>query len=237
MGCWSPVDAMKAYLRTLQLCEEFYEYYEEEEVGIEPMCVEYISALAAGNRARVMVDVEPGGMSPSVIALAAAARQTGGRVVCLRREQEAGELLRRQAEGLGIADVVECRVAGRPGEAVERLRGVDFAVVDRGMGEEDCEEAVAAVDAGPRGAVVVVSILFDGGRRSPPGAAPAGGRTRVQMRGRSSSVVLPFGGGMEVIRIVGRRGDGDGGRRGKRRTFVVYYEDRETVHEDCVDLE
>ncbi|XP_074588784.1 uncharacterized protein LOC141844683 [Curcuma longa] len=222
MGCWSPVDAMKAYLRTLQLCEEFYEYYEEEEVGIEPMCVEYISALAAGNRARVMVDVEPGLMSPSVIALAAAARQTGGRVVCVRREKEAGELLRRQAEGLGLADVVECRVAGRPGEAVERLRGVDFAVVDRGMGEEDCEEAVAAVDAGPRGAVVVVSNLFDGGRSQQ--AAPAGGRTR----GRSS-VVLPFGGGMEVIRIVGRRGDGDGGRRGKRRTFVVYYEDRETV--------
>ncbi|XP_042440142.1 uncharacterized protein LOC122025402 [Zingiber officinale] len=222
MGCWSPLDAMEAYMRTLRLCEEFYKYCEEEEeedegesIPMEPKCVEYISALAAGNRARRMVDVEDGGMSPSLLALAAAARQTGGRVVCVRREREAGERLGRQVERLGLADVVEWRVEGRPRESVEQIGGVDFAVVDGGMGEEDCEEAVAALDVGPRGAVVVVSNLFGGGKS---GAAPEGGRRRVQRRGRSS-VVLPFGGGMEVIRIAGS----------KRRTFVVYYEDTKTI--------
>ncbi|XP_042439254.1 uncharacterized protein LOC122024656 [Zingiber officinale] len=177
MGCWSPLDAMEAYMRTLRLCEEFYKYCEEEEdegesIPMEPKCVEYISALAAGNRARRMVDVEDGGMSPSVLALAAAARQTGGRVVCVRREREAGERLGRQVERLGLADVVEWRVEGRPRESVEQIGGVDFAVVDGGMGEEDCEEAVAALDVGPRGAVVVVSNLFGGGKS---GAAPEGG--------------------------------------------------------------
>ncbi|CAL9108070.1 unnamed protein product [Musa textilis] len=219
MGCWSPLDAMKAYMHTLQLCKD---YYSEEEGAarssklVEPECMEYIAALAAGNQARSMLDIESGGMSPSILALAAAARQTGGRLVCVRHEQAHIEALRRQIESLDLADVVECK-RGEPLESIRQLESVDFAVVDHRL--EHCRELVSAIDVNPRGSVVVVSNLFQGRR-----AAASYGQL-VKERAVAKSVVLPFGEGMEVTRIgrTGKRGY-HGGRRATRK-FVVYYED------------
>ncbi|RWW83309.1 hypothetical protein BHE74_00008191 [Ensete ventricosum] len=202
------------------------DYYSEEEGAtrssklVETECMEYISALAAGNQARSMVDIESGGMSPSILALAAAARQTGGRLVCLRHEQAHLEALRRQIESLNLEDVVECK-RGEPLESIRQLESVDFAVVDHRL--EFCRELVSAIDVNPRGSVVVVSNLFHGRR------ATASYGQLVKERAVAKSVVLPFGEGMEVTRV-GRAGKHGchGGRRVGRK-FVVYYEDSNVV--------
>lgn len=198
------------------------DYYSEEEGAtrsskiVEPECMEYISALAAGNQARSMVDIESGGMSPAILALAAAARQTGGRVVCVRHEQAHLEALRRQIESLDLADVVECK-RGEPLESIRQLESVDFAVVDHRL--EHCRELVSAIDVNPRGSVVVVSNLFQGRR-----AAASYGQL-VKERAVAKSVVLPFGDGMEVTRIGRAAKHGCHGGRRVTRQFVVYYED------------
>ncbi|WOL03622.1 hypothetical protein Cni_G12342 [Canna indica] len=231
MGCWSPSDAMKAYMNTLQLCKDHY-CFEETSQLIEPQCMEYISALAAGNQARLMVDVESGGaVSPFILALAAAARQSGGRLVCARHEEADAAELRRQIETSGLADVVECEAAKTPLETIEQLKCVDFAVIDHAL--EDCRELAAAVDANPCGSVVVVSNLFKGRRDGGGGASSSYGQVLKREGGVVRSAVLPFGGGMEVTKI-GRRVNGKccgshaGAGRRFRRTFVVYYEDNAT---------
>ena len=45
--------------------------------------MEFISALAAGKQAKLMVEVSTEGITPLTIALAVAAKQTGGRFICI----------------------------------------------------------------------------------------------------------------------------------------------------------
>ena len=50
---------------------------------IQPQCMEFLSALAAGNQAKVMVQVLSNeGVNPLTIALAVAAKHCGGRFIC-----------------------------------------------------------------------------------------------------------------------------------------------------------
>ncbi|CAL9078868.1 unnamed protein product, partial [Musa textilis] len=89
---------------------------------IEPDYTEYISALAAAKRTQLMVDAGPsGGISPSTLALAAAAQQTCGKVICVRHQQADVEAARRQIETLNLTGVVELRL-GRSLQVVEQER-------------------------------------------------------------------------------------------------------------------
>ncbi|MCD9644564.1 hypothetical protein HAX54_032847 [Datura stramonium] len=74
MACWSAENATKAYLRAIKMGKR----------AKEPEMAEFISALAAGNNAQLMV-VACAGVADSATALAlvAAAHQTGGRVICI----------------------------------------------------------------------------------------------------------------------------------------------------------
>ncbi|KAL6318385.1 hypothetical protein AAG906_040564 [Vitis piasezkii] len=71
---WSPQDAMKAYLHTLQLCKtHFNDQYCTLGTRnlIQPHWMEFISALAAGNQAKLMVQITSDqGITPLTIALA-----------------------------------------------------------------------------------------------------------------------------------------------------------------------
>ncbi|KAH7519585.1 hypothetical protein FEM48_Zijuj08G0052600 [Ziziphus jujuba var. spinosa] len=74
MAGWSAENATKAFLRALKMGK----------VGKEPDVGEFISAIAAGNNAQLMVMVCAGiAGSTTALALVAAAHQTGGRVVCI----------------------------------------------------------------------------------------------------------------------------------------------------------
>ncbi|KAK8981974.1 hypothetical protein V6N11_037159 [Hibiscus sabdariffa] len=73
MACWSAENATKAYFRALKMGKR----------GKEPDVAEFISAMAAGNNAQLMVLTCYGVAGSTALALIAAARQTGGKVVCI----------------------------------------------------------------------------------------------------------------------------------------------------------
>ncbi|CAN4085263.1 unnamed protein product [Withania somnifera] len=74
MACWSAENATKAYLRAIKIGKR----------AKEPEMAEFISALAAGNNAQLMVVACAGAAdSATTLALVAAAQQTGGRVICI----------------------------------------------------------------------------------------------------------------------------------------------------------
>ncbi|KAK8650515.1 hypothetical protein V6N13_140150 [Hibiscus sabdariffa] len=70
---WSAENATKAYLRALNMGRR----------GKEPDVAEFISAIAAGNNAQLMVMTCANVAGSTALALVAAAHQTGGRVVCI----------------------------------------------------------------------------------------------------------------------------------------------------------
>ncbi|XP_060175357.1 uncharacterized protein LOC132606040 [Lycium barbarum] len=76
MACWSAESATKAYLRAIKMGKN----------AKEPNVSEFISALAAGNNAQLMVIACAGAADSTTLALVAAAQQTGGRVICILRE-------------------------------------------------------------------------------------------------------------------------------------------------------
>ncbi|XP_021605623.2 uncharacterized protein LOC110610060 [Manihot esculenta] len=81
---WSPQFAMKAYLHSLQLSrrEDNTSSYGSTKL-VEPKCMEFISALAAGKQAKLMVEITTQGITPLTISLAVAAKQTGGKLICI----------------------------------------------------------------------------------------------------------------------------------------------------------
>ncbi|KAL5995484.1 hypothetical protein ACLOJK_025546 [Asimina triloba] len=192
---WSPELAMKAYLHSLQLCRD---YFSHECAGgrlqcFEPKSMEYISALAAGNEARLMVEIPSKGISPLTIALAVAAKYTGGRLICILHKQEAlGETRPQSAiHDHEIEDVIEF-VVGDPCEVMKQYKKMDFVMVDGRV--EDCLKLLRSIDLNPCGSVVVVSNLFHTKTR-PSYAQVVRGRAGIE------SVTLPVGEGMEVTKV------------------------------------
>jgi predicted O-methyltransferase YrrM len=78
--------------------------------NLEPDSAEFLCALAAGCRARTLLEI--GGSSGlSTIALAAAARYTGGRLVSLEIEPVRQDEARRTLTELGLLDRVDLVLA------------------------------------------------------------------------------------------------------------------------------
>ncbi|THU53483.1 hypothetical protein C4D60_Mb10t14900 [Musa balbisiana] len=75
----------------------------------EPASDEFVSALAAGMGAKLIVEVSPEA-SQSTGALAAAARQTGGRLVCIIPEEVSLAPTKDAIEESGVDDAVEFKV-------------------------------------------------------------------------------------------------------------------------------
>ncbi|MBA0845422.1 hypothetical protein Goarm_022302 [Gossypium armourianum] len=91
---WSAASATKAYLETLQLWKTR-----------EPRSNEFISALAAGMKSKLIVEVKSS-VSPSTLALATAAKHTGAKFVCILPEAALPEV-KRESKDLGLTDVVK----------------------------------------------------------------------------------------------------------------------------------
>ncbi|KAL2478685.1 uncharacterized protein Fot_47699 [Forsythia ovata] len=76
---WSQTSATKAYLDALKLCSKCKKECNSCEETRKLETNEFISALAAGMSSKLIVEVTTEA-SPLTVALAAAARQTGGKL-------------------------------------------------------------------------------------------------------------------------------------------------------------
>nr|GME02496.1 putative S-adenosyl-L-methionine-dependent methyltransferase [Ipomoea batatas] len=185
---------------------------------VEPECMELISALAAGNRAKLMVEVTSGGPTPFTVALAVAAKQTGGRVVCIRPPSSAP---RRHAEELipdeGLRGAIEF-VEGNPGEVIKKFKRVEFLVVDTvaAVGDGGEMEFWENVEVNPSGCVVVATnLLHEAGNRVWFGEMLKKGK----MGGVVKCVTLPIGNGVELTKI---RVLGEGKTQRVKRFHVTF---------------
>lgn len=150
----------------------------------EPDVAEFISALAAGRNAQLMVVSCDGSAISTVQALVAAAHQTGGRVICILRDHKELQISR-QVLGLDA-----CHIEFVIGEAqnllLSKYSEADFVLIDCNL--ENHEGILGAVQArGKRNGAVVVgyNALTKGSWWS------SGSKTQL----------LPIGEGLLVTRI------------------------------------
>ncbi|KAF8379307.1 hypothetical protein HHK36_028740 [Tetracentron sinense] len=174
MVCWSAENATKAYLQTMKMGKR----------AKEPDVAEFLSALAAGNSAQLMVEACTSTAGATTLALVAAAHQTGGRVVCILPGLEE---LHSSEEALGPdADCVEFVIGDARILLLNDYRGADFVLIDCNL--EDHEGVLRAVQAGAKnsGAVVVGYNAFC--------------KASWGMSG-SKTQLLPIGEGLLVTRV------------------------------------
>jgi predicted O-methyltransferase YrrM len=160
----------------------------ERHRNLEPASAEFICALAEGCGARRLLEI--GGSSGlSTIALAAAARQTGGRLTSIEIEPSRQALARRRLGELGLAAQVDF-VRADAGTVIGQYEAVEFALID--CEKEDYERFLAQLRLAAGGIVVADNILshdlwqYVRTVRSYPGV---------------ESVTLPIGKGLEVSRF------------------------------------
>ena len=95
---------------------------------IEPKYIELVSALAAGKRARLMVQITSDGITPLTIALVAAAKQTGGLLICIGHEDHI-----EKSKALFMKNSLENVIKfnyGNPCEVIKQYKNIDFVVID-----------------------------------------------------------------------------------------------------------
>lgn len=97
--------------------------------------------------------------SHSTIALAAAARQTGGRLVCILPQEESLAPSKEVIEESGLDDMVEFQV-GDPTELLPKYENIDFSLVD--CNNETYKDVLKMIDVNPRKSVVVANNLKEG---------------------------------------------------------------------------
>ncbi|KAM7272331.1 hypothetical protein ACFE04_026994 [Oxalis oulophora] len=178
MTCWSAENATKAYLDALKMGEK----------ANELDGTEYISAIAAGNNAQLMVAVCASLANANTLALAAAANQTGGRVICIVPGLEE-LLLSKKVLGHGSRNI-EFVIGDAQTLILTDYKEADFVLIDCNL--ENHEGILGAVQSSRNHAVVVGYNAFCiGSWRS-----TSGSRTQL----------LPIGKGLLVTRI-GSRND------------------------------
>ncbi|WOL09326.1 hypothetical protein Cni_G18079 [Canna indica] len=202
---WSPQNAANAYLDALKLRSQHQNAAPSSSASAEPESNEFISALAAGIDAKLIVEVSPEA-SHSTVALAAAARTTGGRLVCILPEAGSLAASERVVRHSGLRDMVEFKI-GDPHRLLPELENVDFSLVD--CKNESYKDLLKLLDVNPARSVVVASHL-EGGKEGLCGDCPG-----LKRMGRVRSMKNLMGEGMEVTTIIG---DDELGRR-HRRSF------------------
>lgn len=188
---------------------------------IEPGCTEFISALAAGGKSRLLIHVVSsagdGSSLPLTAALAVAAKQTGGRLICILPQNgdvscgQYSQVRHRHWCGgggdLNLNDCVEFVAAGNPCEAVQRYKKIDFAVIDAPGDGMDHARLLKSMDVNRKGCVLVAIQNALSRARGVSCGEIVGGE----------SVILPIGGGVELTKI------GFGCKQGMGRRFKRFH--------------
>lgn len=160
----------------------------ERHRNLEPASAEFVCALAAGIGARRLLEI--GGSSGlSTIALAAAARCTGGRLLSAEieptRQAEARETLRRLALDAYVEFVLDDAA-----HVIPRLEPSDFVLID--CEKEDYIRFFDRLRLAP-GAVVVADNILSHGLTDYV--------LHVRARPGIESITLPVGKGLELSRL------------------------------------
>lgn len=153
---------------------------------MEPDVAEFVSALAGGSGARLMVEARSDPAGPTTQALVAAAQQTGGRVVCILSSPDH---LQPSLEFVGSnSSPIEFTVGDAFALLSNDYKGADFVLLDcRLRDEERVFRAAQAAVAEACGGLVVANNAFDCENLRGSGGA------RVDL--------LPIGGGLRVWRV------------------------------------
>ncbi len=161
----------------------------ERHRNLEPSSAEFIHVMAAGCGAQRMLEIG-GSTGLSTIALASAARQTGGRLASIEREPLRQAQARRNLERLGLADRVDF-IQADAGEVLRRYRNLDFVLID--CEKEDYIRFLALLHLSA-GAIVVADNILSHDLHDYVEA--------VREYPAVESVTLPIGKGLEVSRFV-----------------------------------
>lgn len=157
--------------------------------NLEPASAEFLCALVAGIGARKIVEV--GGSSGiSTIALATAARQTGGKLISLEIEPERQDASRRTIEKLGLFPYVDYRL-GDAAATLPHLRDLEFTLID--CEKEDYIRFFDMLAMAPNGIVVADNILSH---------HLADYVAHVRNKPNVESITLAIGKGLELTRFV-----------------------------------
>lgn len=153
--------------------------------NLEPASAEFIAALASGVGARRLLEI--GGSSGiSTIALAAAARATGGNLTSIEIEPHRQAEARETVNGLGLGAYVSF-VLGDAAEVLPKLEEMSFVLID--CEKEDYIRFYDMLALRPAAVVVADNIISHDMR---------GYVEHVRSRSGVESVTLPIGKGLEV---------------------------------------
>lgn len=160
----------------------------ERHRNLEPASAELLAVLAAGIGARRILEV--GGSSGiSTIALAAAARRTGGILVSIEMEPRRQAEARETIERLGLSPNVDF-VNEDAATAIPRFDGIELALIDC---EKDDYVRFFDLLRLSRGALVVADNILSHDLSAYV--------AHVRAVAGASSITLPVGKGLEITRL------------------------------------
>jgi predicted O-methyltransferase YrrM len=161
----------------------------ERHRNLEPASAEFVASLAFGLDAKRLLEI--GGSSGiSTIALAAAARATGGKLVSIEREPMRQAEARQTVRSLGLSDYVEF-VLGDAAAVLPTLGEVSFVLID--CEKEDYIRFFDMLRLA-RGSVVVADNILSHDLSDYV--------EHVRSRGGVECMTLPIGKGLEITRIL-----------------------------------
>ncbi|KAE9596789.1 hypothetical protein Lalb_Chr16g0379791 [Lupinus albus] len=183
---WSAERASKAYIHTVQSCQNFHES------GVAEM----ISAMASGWNAKLIAETwSQGGVISTSMGLSIAKNYTGGRHVCIvPDERSRSEYSSRMIE-TGMSPEI---MVGEADEVMNDLVGIDFLVVD--SRRKDYHRVLRLAKLSTKGAVLVCKNVC-----SKPDSSSSFMWRSVLGQGSSHklvrSVFLPVGKGVEMAHV------------------------------------
>lgn len=160
----------------------------ERHRNLEPASAELLCALAAGAGARRMVEIG-GSTGISTIALAAAARHAGGRLVSIEIVPERQADSRQTLKSLGLDKFIDYR-CGDAASFLPDLGKVDLALID--CEKEDYIRFFDMLRVAPGGLVVADNILSHNLEDYV---------AHVRKRPGAESITLSVGKGLELTRL------------------------------------
>ncbi|XP_058759405.1 uncharacterized protein LOC131632685 [Vicia villosa] len=143
MAYWSAENATKAFLSTLKMGQK----------AKEPSVTEYISALAAGNNAQLMVVASAAAADSTTLALIAAANQTNGNVICIVPTYE--DLIASK-NFLGVAANKVKFMVRKEAQELDVLKKANFVAIDCNLVNHEEMVKLVQIGAGNKKKNVVV---------------------------------------------------------------------------------